>query len=99
MYGVSAIHFTTMNDMSMPVSKASLVELIVKATNHTAQALTLTSIATLYSFLKYYNKSYQTVFGLCTNTVLVCLSILNLQAINIEQCKNLKDIMSYDKLL
>lgn len=48
-----------MNDMSMPVSKASLVELIVKATNHTAQALTLTSIATsLYSFLKYYNKSY-----------------------------------------
>lgn len=59
MYGVSAIHFTTMNDMSMPVSKASLVELIVKATNHTAQALTLTSIAsTLYSFLKNYNKSY-----------------------------------------
>lgn len=58
MHGVSAIHFTTMNDMSMSVSKASLVELIVKATNHTAQALTLTSIATLYSFLKYYNKSY-----------------------------------------
>lgn len=52
MYGVSAIHFTTMNDMSMPVSKASLVELIVKATNHTAQDLTLTSIATLYSFFE-----------------------------------------------